>query len=192
MISEAKAIARKAGFERRKVAHDARTDCAARATEHLLSYISDMGDGLVISAYMPIRTEIDVLPTMTALHQLGHRICVPVIDKLGLPLTFREWTPDVEMIKGPFGAKVPATGDWLVPDVLMVPLVTFDQQGYRLGYGGGFYDRTLELLRSKLPTVAVGYAYAGQEGEVPIESTDQRLDAIVTNSGIIQIKETHA
>lgn len=184
MISETKAIARKAGFERRKAAHEARTDCAARTTAHFLNYISTLDEGLVISGYMPIRTEIDILPTMTALHKMGHRICVPVIVKLGLPLSFREWTPDVELVKGPFGAKVPAEGDWLAPDVLMVPLVSFNMQGYRLGYGGGFYDRSLELLRNKKPTLAVGYAYSGQEGEVPTESTDQRLDAIVTENGL--------
>jgi 5-formyltetrahydrofolate cyclo-ligase len=184
MISEQKAVARTEGFARRKAAHEVRGDCASRATDHLLSYLADMGEGLVISGYMPIRTEIDALPAMEALHGLGHRICVPVIVRPGLPLSFREWTPDCEMVNGPFGAKVPAGGDWLAPDVLIVPLVSFDMQGFRLGYGGGYYDRSLELLRNKKPTLAVGYAYSGQMGEVPVEITDQRLDAMVTEGGV--------
>ena len=184
MISEQKAAARTEGFARRKAAHEARGDCASRATDHLLSYLADKGEGLVISGYMPIRTEIDVLPVMEALHGLGHRICVPVIVRPGLPLSFREWTPDCEMVDGPFGAKAPAGGDWFAPEVLIVPLVSFDMQGFRLGYGGGYYDRSLELLRKKKPTLAVGYAYSGQMGEVPVEITDQRLDAMVTEDGV--------
>ncbi len=184
MISEQKAEARTAGFARRKAAHEARGDSAERATEHLLSYLADRGDALVISGYMPIRTEIDVRPAMAALHGFGHRICVPVIVRPGLPLSFREWTPDCKMVSGPFGAKVPAGGDWFAPEVLIVPLVSFDMQGFRLGYGGGYYDRSLELLRKKKPTVAVGYAYSGQIGDVPVEVTDQRLDAMVTENGV--------
>ena len=133
---------------------------------------------------MPIQTEIDVLPAMTALHELGHRICVPVIVRPGLPLSFREWKPNCEMVNGPFGAKVPAGGDWLLPELLIVPLVVFDEQGFRLGYGGGYYDRSLEFLRKKKPTLAVGYAYSAQMGEVPVEITDQRLDAVVTQEGV--------
>ncbi|MBL4874321.1 MAG: 5-formyltetrahydrofolate cyclo-ligase [Rhodobacteraceae bacterium] len=185
-MSDLKALARTEGFERRKAAHAVRGDCANLATKHLLSYLADKGAGLVISGYMPIRTEIDVLPAMNALHGAGHRICVPVIIRAGLPLSFREWTPDCEMITGPFGAKVPSTGDWLAPEVLIVPLVSFDMQGFRLGYGGGYYDRSLELLRKKKPTLAVGYAYSGQMGDVPVEITDQRLDAMVTESGITE------
>jgi len=184
MISVQKAEARTAGFARRKAAHEARGNSANRATDHLLSYLSDKRAGLVISGYMPIRTEIDLLPAMAALHGLGHRICVPVIVRPGLPLSFREWTPDCEMVSGPFGAKVPADGDWLAPGVLIVPLVSFDMQGFRLGYGGGYYDRSLELLRKKKSTLAVGYAYSGQLGEVPTEITDQRLDAMVTENGV--------
>ena len=182
-ISQIKADARKVGLARRKAAHDVRGDAAARATAHLLDYISTLGEGLVISGYMPIQTEIDVLPAMKALHARGHRICVPVIVRAGLPLSFREWTPTCEMTSGPFGAAVPVAGDWLAPELLIVPLVTFDTKGFRLGYGGGFYDRSLELLRKKKSTLAVGYAYSLQMGDVPVEPTDQRLDAMVTEVG---------
>ena len=179
-----KKAARKEGFARRKAAHLAAGDAADRATEHLLGYVAELNRPLIISAYMPIRTEIDVLPAMHALHGLGHRICVPVIVRPGLPLSFREWTPECEMREGPFGAQVPEAGKWFAPELLIVPLVSFDTQGFRLGYGGGFYDRSLELLRKKNRTMAVGYAYSAQMGEVPVEITDQRLDAMVTEGGV--------
>ena len=80
---------------------------------------------------------------------------------------------------------IPAEGAWVEPEVLIVPLLAFDARGYRLGYGGGFYDRTLEALRARRPTLAVGFAFAAQEvAEVPTEPTDQRLDAIVTEEGM--------
>jgi 5-formyltetrahydrofolate cyclo-ligase len=88
------------------------------------------------------------------------------------------------MIEGAFGAQVPETGEEIVPELLIVPLVAFDRAGNRLGYGGGFYDRTLERLRAARPdTLAVGFAYSAQEAEsLPLEPTDQTLDAIVTEA----------
>jgi 5-formyltetrahydrofolate cyclo-ligase len=89
------------------------------------------------------------------------------------------------MVEGPFGAKIPEAGADVIPEVLIVPLVAFDARGFRLGYGGGFYDRTLEGLRARGPVVAVGFAYGAQEAEaLPLEPTDQRLDAIVTEAGV--------
>ena len=80
---------------------------------------------------------------------------------------------------------IPADGAWVEPEVLIVPLVGFDGRGFRLGYGGGFYDRTLEGLKERRPTIAIGFAFAAQEmPEVPIEPTDQRLDMIVTEKGV--------
>jgi 5-formyltetrahydrofolate cyclo-ligase len=91
------------------------------------------------------------------------------------------------MIEGEFGALIPESGDWLVPEVLVVPLLAFDRRGYRLGYGGGFYDRTLELLRAMGPVKAIGFAFAAQEiDRVPTEATDQPLDLIVTERGIVR------
>ena len=89
------------------------------------------------------------------------------------------------MLEGEFGALIPAEGAWIEPEVLIVPLLAFDARGFRLGYGGGFYDRTLEGLRARRPTLALGFAFAAQEmDEVPIEDTDQPLDAIVTETGV--------
>jgi 5-formyltetrahydrofolate cyclo-ligase len=177
--ADAKAAARKAALERRRAAHD--PERSARAAARLLEALRPHA-GAVIAGYMPIRTEVSPLPAMQAMAKLS-RICVPVIQGAGLPLVFREWTPGCAMADGPFGAHVPAAGDILEPEVLIVPLLAFDRQGGRLGYGGGFYDRTLESLRARRPVLAIGLAYAAQEaGALPIEDTDQPLDMIVTEA----------
>lgn len=183
MTSDPKATARTAAFAARKAAHTLAAEATPAATRHLLAAIG-AAHGRIIAGYMPIRTEISPLPAMKALHKAGARLCVPVINAAGRPLDFREWTPDAAMIDGPFGARVPATGDWLTPDTLIVPLVAFDAHLNRLGYGGGFYDRTLERLRANAPTRAMGLAYAAQElPQVPQEPTDQPLDALITGNG---------
>lgn len=94
------------------------------------------------------------------------------------------------MAKGAFGAEIPVDTDVLVPDLLLVPLVAFDDQGWRLGYGGGFYDRSLEGLRALKRTPAYGVAFTAQQTEtVPVEKTDQRLNGIVTEMGVIRTME---
>jgi 5-formyltetrahydrofolate cyclo-ligase len=91
------------------------------------------------------------------------------------------------MVEGAFKALIPEGGAELVPSVLIVPLVAFDRRGFRLGYGGGFYDRTLEGLRARGPVTAIGFGFAAQEmAEVPIEPTDQRLDLIVTERSVLR------
>lgn len=178
-LDEVKAAARTAAFAARKVAFAAGQGDAAA---HLAGVLAPHA-GKVLSGYMPMRTEIDPLPAMAA-----HRgpVCVPVVPGKAVPLRFREWTPDCAMVDGPFGARVPAGGDWLVPQVLIVPLLAWDRRGFRLGYGGGYYDRTIQGLRAAGGCVAVGFAFAAQEvAEVPIDANDQRLDAMVTERGVL-------
>ncbi|MBF9034692.1 5-formyltetrahydrofolate cyclo-ligase [Rhodobacterales bacterium HKCCE2091] len=175
-----KADIRRRAFAARAEAHGTGRDEAANAA--LLREIGDVA-GRVISAYWPMRTEIDPRPAITAL-AAANRICLPVIAGKGLPLTFREWSPGAAMTAGPFGAEIPAEGEMLTPDILIVPLVAFDAAGDRLGYGGGFYDRTLAKLRAAGRVRAIGFAYAAQQmPEVPVEPTDQRLDVVVTEDG---------
>jgi 5-formyltetrahydrofolate cyclo-ligase len=108
-----------------------------------------------------------------------------VIIGTAMPLRFREWSPGAKMVEGAFKALIPEDGVWVEPEVLIVPLLAFDARGYRLGYGGGFYDRTLEGLRARGPVLAVGFAFSAQEvAEVPIDATDQRLDVMVTEKGV--------
>lgn len=176
-VDTIKIAARRAAFERRKEAFAAGQGEAAR---HLARFLSGHA-GKALSGYIPMRTEIDPLSAMAA-HD--GPVCVPVVEGRGLPLRFRRWTPDCAMVTGTFGALIPEAGDWLVPDVLIVPLLAWDRRGYRLGYGGGFYDRTLAALRVPGQRVAVGFAFAAQEvGEVPIDGNDQVLDHLVTEKG---------
>jgi 5-formyltetrahydrofolate cyclo-ligase len=173
-----KGEARNAAFAARKAAFAAGQGQAAE----LLADFLAAHQGKALAGYMAMRTEIDPLAAMVA-HQ--GPVCVPVIIANGQPLKFREWSPGCRMEMGAFGAEIPAEGAWIEPEVLIVPLVGFDARGYRLGYGGGFYDRTLEGLRAKRPTFAVGFAFDAQEmPEVPIDQFDQRLDAMVTESGV--------
>lgn len=172
-----KEAARKAAAQARAIAHAAGQGAAA---VHLAQLLAAHGES-ILAGYMPMRTEIDPLPAMAA-H--ASPVCVPVIVARDAPLRFRAWEEDAPLERGMFGAMIPVTGEWLVPEVVIVPLLAFDARGYRLGYGGGFYDRTLQALRAARPTLAIGFAYSAQEvDEVPIEPTDQRLDWIVTEKG---------
>jgi len=182
--NEIKAGARKAAYGVRKVAHGQGLDEAA--CDVLAGYLNGLDGIKIVSGYMPIRTEISPLPVMAGLVARGLKVCVPVIKAAGQPLSFHQWTPCCALVAGPFGAMVPEDGVELEPDLLITPLLSFDTRGYRLGYGGGFYDRTLEGLRLVRPTRAIGFAYGAQQvAEVPIEPTDQRLDAVVTEAGVI-------
>lgn len=173
-----KAAARKAAFAARK---DAFARGQGQAAEILADFLA-VHRGKVLAGYMPMRTEIDPLPAMTT-HQ--GPVGVPVILGPGQALKFREWTPGCAMQEGAFKAYIPVEGAWVEPEIVIVPLVAFDARGYRLGYGGGFYDRTLEGLRARRPTIAVGFAFDAQEmAGVPIEETDQKLDFIVTETGV--------
>ena len=179
-ISELKAEARKTAFAARKQAFAAGQGQAAALLADLLAEYG----AKPLAGYMAMRTEIDPTDAMAA-HQ--GPVGVPVIMGAGQPLKFREWTPGCDLIEGEFGAKIPAEGAWIEPEILIVPMVAWDRRGFRLGYGGGFYDRTLEGLRAKRPTIAIGFAFAAQElAEVPVEPVDQPLDALVTETGVIR------
>jgi 5-formyltetrahydrofolate cyclo-ligase len=178
-----KPAARAAARAVRAAAHAAAGAGAQAAATARLARALAPHAGKVLAGYMPMRTEIDPLPAMA-----GHRgpVCVPVIDVAGLPLRFRAWSPGAPLVAGAFGALVPEEGDWLVPAVLIVPLLAFDARGFRLGYGGGFYDRTLAGLRAAGAATAIGFAYAAQQvPAVPVEPTDARLDLVVTEAGVI-------
>ena len=194
-LYESKAALREAAQARRKAAHEAAQHAgqwaAEAARDHFLAaglhLCGGAGGARIASGYRRIRSELDPTPLMLALGEAGCRLCVPVIEGKGLPLRFREWSAGVRMRPGQFGDQVPVEGDWLEPDLLIVPLLSFDAAGRRLGYGGGFYDRTLARLRAGGPVRAIGFAYAAQQvDEVPADETDQLLDAIVTEAGVIR------
>jgi 5-formyltetrahydrofolate cyclo-ligase len=137
-------------------------------------------------------SEIDPRPLMQALDERGHGLALPVVAGAGQPLVFRAWTPGDPLRPAAFNTREPGPDKAEVtPRVLLVPLLAFDRAGYRLGYGGGFYDRTLAGLRAAGAALAVGLAFAGQEVEsVPRDPNDSRLDWIVTEAEAIRIGNT--
>lgn len=180
-----KAAARKSAFARRRVAFEsASPGQAGRLSEVLAGY-----RGVPLSGYMPIRTEINPLATMAEAAAHGP-VGIPVIQGAERPLEFSRWEPDMPLREGPFGAQVPEHQTYFDPEILIVPLVAFDLSGGRLGYGGGFYDRTLERLRARRATLAIGFAFDAQQADtLPLEPTDQPLDLIVTERRIIEVSQ---
>lgn len=174
--------ARRAAFARRSAAHKMNRGGASG----VLSEVLAGHRSVPVAGYLPIKTEIDPRPAMAEASAYGE-VGVPVIQAAGQPLIFAQWVPEIPLVDGPFGAQVPAELLPIIPQIVIVPLVAFDRHGGRLGYGGGFYDRTLEWLREKGPVMAIGFAYGAQETDhLPLEPTDQPLDLIVTERRVIE------
>ena len=136
--------------------------------------------GHPISFYMAMRSEIDPRPAMVRAVLRG-RVLLPV-TRAGHPLSFRRWQPGTPMLRDRFGCEFPDEDQQEgTPEIVVVPMLAFDRSGHRLGYGGGFYDRTLAHLRARGPVTAIGFAFSAQERpRLPADTTDERLDAIVT------------
>ena len=141
--------------------------------------------GVDMAGYWPTNEEADIRPLMTALHQRGHRLALPRVIARGAPLRFLRWHPGDRLEAGFGGIPEPAAGaEEIHPEVLLVPLLGFDGTGLRLGYGGGFYDRTLAALRRAGGVEAIGIAFSDQEVDsLPAGDHDERLDWVVTESG---------
>jgi 5-formyltetrahydrofolate cyclo-ligase len=187
-FTDAKAEARKAAAKTRSTAHAA---AAAEAPLQLAARdfpVQPEPGRSTVSAFFPYKSEIDVRPLLGRLAGEGWSTCLPIVIAPNEPLIFRAWKPGEPTIPGQWDIPRPRDDQALLePDVLLVPMLAFDRLGYRLGYGGGFYDRTLALLRGKKKIVAIGVAYAGQEmQQVPHDGHDQPLDFIMTE------KETFA
>ncbi|MDE1907522.1 MAG: 5-formyltetrahydrofolate cyclo-ligase [Rhodospirillales bacterium] len=138
----------------------------------------------VIGGYFPMRGEIDILPLLQALHTRGQHVALPETPPPGSGLLFRTWTPSTRMLQGRYKTQHP-DGLPVLPDFLLVPLLAFNLRGHRLGYGGGYYDRTLAALPGAF---RLGCAFAAQEMEnIPVEATDLALHAIATETGVQMI-----
>ena len=176
-----KAAARSAARQRRRVAHA--TVDPTPAVDALLAALAPWR-GHLLAGYMPIQSEIDPTPVMAA-WATHSPVCLPVVVAPDQPLAFRRWQPGAAMTPGPFGVPVPLEDRPAVPEIVVVPLLAFNRDGARLGYGGGFYDRTLQRLRAGGPVLAIGFAFAAQlDPDLPHDLNDQRLDAVATEAGV--------
>ncbi len=179
-LEAAKRAARAAAMERRR-GHDPAA-CGAALASHV-NRDSPPPAGAIVSGFWPLPDEIDVRALLHALHDRGNPVVLPVTPKRGHPLTFRRWRPGDAMIAERFGTMRPI-GEELTPDFLLIPLLAFDAKGHRLGYGGGFYDRTLSGLPGRF---RLGCGFAAQQMDaVPVGPYDQKLDAVATETGIIR------
>lgn len=184
-IAAAKHALRRAMMAKRNALPAAvRAEAAQALVERALQVLPVHG---TISAFWPMGSEIDTRPVLRTLHARGHAVLLPRMQGRGLPLVFYPWSPGNVLEPGPFGVEQPrADGAPVVPDVCLVPLLAFDSQGYRLGYGGGFYDRTFAAWQADGHEVTrVGLAYSEQEVEaVPHEAFDMPLHAVLTELGL--------
>ena len=192
-LVEEKKAARQAATLRRDAAHRALAARApARGAVHFASTFR-LEPGVAVSGYWPGRSELDLRPLMGRLEQAGHPIGLPVVMGRGRPLLFRRWRPGDRLEPRAFGLmEPPATAPEMAPRVLLVPLLAFDREGYRIGYGGGYYDLTLASLRARGEILAIGVGYAAQGvASLPHDAHDERLDWMVTEEGAIAFDRKH-
>jgi 5-formyltetrahydrofolate cyclo-ligase len=174
-VLRAEALARRRGFD----------PAAGEALAAVVLREVALPPDATVAGVWPLSGELDLRPLLHALHARGLSIVLPETPPRGLPLVFRRWTPGCAMLPERFGTLRP-DGKVAVPDVVFVPLLAFDDRGYRLGYGGGYYDRTLQGLRG---VDAIGFGYAAQMVKrVPIEPHDIPLRRIATETGMIPAK----
>lgn len=184
-LDAAKRALRKTCAERREQLSPAyRMAAAAHIANIGLDFAKPLKN-ISVSAYSAMGPEIDPAPLVERLAASGFSTCLPVIQPKGSPLKFRAWQPGERLVARTWGIREPADDAPEVdPDILLVPLLAFDRRGMRLGYGGGYYDRTLERLRALKPITAVGLAYREQEiSVVPSGPHDQPLDWVLTDEG---------
>jgi 5,10-methenyltetrahydrofolate synthetase len=154
---------------------------SARVLDHLAHLLLPYPVG-VIAFCWPIRAEVDCRTLVTQLLNAGWRAAMPVVVTTAAPMQFRTWWPDAPMTADPHGIPVPVTDAIPVPDVVLLPLVAFDAAGYRLGYGGGYFDRTLAACAPRPLTVGVGFELSAVDSIRPA-THDIPLDVIVTEKG---------
>ena len=149
-----------------------------------------IASGMIVSGFMPLKSEINPLPLMRKLADAGARLALPVVAGRGQPLIMRSWQWGEPLVPGVWGIREPPpTAPELQPDILLVPLLAFDRNGHRIGYGAGYYDLTIAQLRAKKPIAAVGIAFAAQEIEsVPRTAFDARLDLVLTENETIDLR----
>jgi 5-formyltetrahydrofolate cyclo-ligase len=166
----------------------AHPDFARDVAEHVAAL--KIADGSVVGGYVAIGDEADPHIILKKLTLQNCTLAFPRVAAKDEPLVFHRWTPGKNLQRGSYGIPEPLK-DWPLayPKILLVPLLAFDMNGHRLGYGGGYYDRTLDFQRANATVRAIGVAYAGQEvAELPREAHDHPLDAIITEKGVREFR----
>lgn len=158
---------------------------SARMVGHLLAHLPCPR---IFAFCWPVKHEPDVRAVVGAWTAQGARATLPVVVETDEPLAFREWTPVTRLVPDRYGIPTPADGAWLNPELILLPLNGFDGDGYRLGYGGGFFDRTLAALSPRPLAVGVGFE-VNRLASIRPESHDQRLDWIVTEAGAFRMAD---
>lgn len=156
----------------------------AREIAGELDTLIEVGPGTIVGAYWPFRGEPDLRDWLGRIVEKGGRTALPVVAARGQPLVFREWTPKSWMRRGVWRIPEPTTGAELKPNIVVVPLVGYDLDCYRLGYGGGYFDRTLAALETQPLVIGVGHAFAAMPTIHPL-AHDIPMDVIVTGSGAV-------
>ena len=165
-------------------------DCeklSASVRDHVRNNFSELA-GRRVGFCWPVNNEPDLRPLMLnwiEIGQTGFTALLPVVIDPGAPLSFRAWTRESPMFMDRYGIPTPATGDFLVPEVLLIPVNAFDVAGYRIGYGGGFFDRTLATIRPPPLSIGVGFELSRVDSIHP-EAHDIRLDVMVTEAGVFR------
>jgi 5-formyltetrahydrofolate cyclo-ligase len=190
-LDQVKKATRAEAQARRATAFAADPNAGARLAANVMANADalGLGAGVAVSVYWPMQQEMDVRPLLDALARRGCRVALPVVTGKGKPLVFRRWYPGLVLKSGSFGLSAPGPEEpEVTPRIVFAPLLAFDRKGQRIGWGAGFYDRTLAGLRAQGPTTAVGIAYAAQEvAEVPTGPFDQPLDWIATEREVTRL-----
>jgi 5-formyltetrahydrofolate cyclo-ligase len=150
----------------------------------------EIAPGTIVAGFMPMKSEINPLPLLRSLAAAGARLALPVVAGQGKPLIMRAWAFGEPLVAGVWGIREPEpTAPAVAPDILIVPLLAFDRAGHRVGYGAGYYDRTIAALRAEHPLLALGLAFAAQEiAAVPATPHDAPLDLVLTEREVIDFR----
>jgi 5-formyltetrahydrofolate cyclo-ligase len=189
-LQQSKNELRAAAFARRdSLAAEERAAAREALARHATQF--EIGPGCIVAGFSAIRTEIDPSALMKALRARGAGLALPVAIGRGEPLIFRAWTADTVLVRGLYGILEPSSdAEEVEPDIVLVPLAAFDRRGHRLGYGGGYYDRTLQGLRRSKRITAAGLAYSVQQmDQIPDDTHDEPLDLVLTERDVIDFRE---
>jgi 5-formyltetrahydrofolate cyclo-ligase len=189
-LSEDKSELRATALARRN-AMPADVRAAAAETIAARPFPVPVAAGMIVSAYSPMRSEINPVPLMRKFADAGVQLALPAVQGRGKPLTIRAWSFGAPLVSGVWDIQEPpVTAPEVFPDIMIVPLAAFDRTGHRIGYGAGYYDMTIARVRATKPVVAIGLAFAAQEiAKVPATPFDAQLDIVLTEKETIDLRK---